>query len=181
MKFLFSHKNFYKIWHQQKYEIEDIYVSCFPLMLNVDSMTIVHLKWKSVDNLNTFLEANQSPSLPLIICVDFNIDTLQENALSRNYLNCISSNGYEVFAKSATREADISSTCLDHFVYQNINLLNCEILKNQVFSDHDPIILTFGLCSEPERKTTFLNTAFLKKSEHCRKLRRNSPGGNVGV
>ena len=48
---------------------------------------------KFVVNLNTFLEANQSPSFPLIICGDFNIDTLQENALSKNYLNCISSNG----------------------------------------------------------------------------------------
>ena len=119
-------------------------------------------KMKFVDNLNTFLETNQSPSFPLIICCDFNIDTLQENALSKNYLNCISSNGYEIFAKSATRETDTSSTCLDHFVYQNINLLNCEILKNQTFSDHDPIILTCGLCLEPEGKTTFRNTAFLK-------------------
>ena len=47
-------------------------------------------------------------------------------------------------------------------MYQNINLLNCEILKNQTFSDHDPIILTCGLCLEPEGKTTFRNTAFLK-------------------
>ena len=76
-----------------------------------------------------FSGSHPIPYLPLTFCGNFNIDTLQENALLKKYLNCILSNGYEVFAKSATRETDTSSTCLDHFVYQNINLLNCEILK----------------------------------------------------
>ena len=40
-----------------------------------------------IDQLDKFLEDNSSPSIPFVICGDFNIDISKVNQLSNNYLN----------------------------------------------------------------------------------------------
>ena len=38
----------------------------------------------------------------MILCGDFNIDIIQNNLLTQNYLNAISSNGYEISSNEPT-------------------------------------------------------------------------------
>ncbi len=56
----------------------------------------------------------------VVFCGDINIDTLSFNKFSSDYLNIIESNGFDFLVNKPTRVIQESSTCLDHFITQNI-------------------------------------------------------------
>ena len=51
------------------------------------------------------------------MCGYFIIDTRQNNLLVQNYMNIITSNGFEITRDEATRVTENTQTCLDHFIY----------------------------------------------------------------
>ena len=83
-----------------------------------------------IELLDGYLQGDTSATMPFIICGDFNIDTKSQNLISSNYVDIINSNGFSLFDSSdrPTRETDHSSTCLDHFIYQNIPSFKSNIL-----------------------------------------------------
>ena len=123
------------------------------------------------DKLEQFLEDNSTHSDPFIVCGDFNINTLQENQLTINYLNAINSNGFEYFASEPTRVSLTTSTCLDHFIYQNIANPNSTVLEQETISDHYPILLDWSIkqCKK-DISITFRDTSFLRKASKCREF-----------
>ena len=73
-----------------------------------------------VDTLDIFLEYFSESIDPIVICGDTNFDSLQEIDLTKNYKGCFASNGFVLNEAIPTRVVDNSSTCLNHFIFQNI-------------------------------------------------------------
>ena len=86
-------------------------------------------KLQFVNQLEDFLEGNNSTSEKVLTCGDFNLNTLQENQLSANYINSIISYGFEVFVIEATRVSATSSTCIDHFIYKNLSNARTKVMQ----------------------------------------------------
>ena len=128
-----------------------------------------------VEKLDNYLDENKSMDQPMILCGDFNIDIIQNNLLTKNYLNAISSNGYEISSNEPTRVTENTQTCLDHFIFQNIPLPVLNVLKYETISDHYPILFEWKLKREncydeiPYRDTSFLKTP-LKVSNFLQNL-----------
>ena len=136
---------------------------------------------KFVNELDKELERLAQYKKPIILTGDINIDTLQKNKLQQSYLNTIIANGFELLSKSATRMNDTSKTCIEHFIIRNLENPTIEVLDNECFSDHYPILLKSNfdikgaLSSNSFRDTSFLTKEnkmkdFLVKFE--KKLRR---------
>ena len=85
-----------------------------------------------VEKLDQFLVEKKFLSRPLIVCGDFNIDTMQ-NRLVQNYINITTSKGSDIISNQATRVIENTQTCLDHFKYQKKPFLvsNYSILKKK--------------------------------------------------
>ena len=66
---------------------------------------------------------------------------MQSNLLAQNYMNNISSNGFEIASNEATRVTDNSKTCLDHFIFQNISVPNSKVLNCEKITEYYPITL----------------------------------------
>ena len=120
-------------------------------------------KLRFIDTFENFLEENYSPSTPFIICGDINIDISKINQLSNNYMNCIFANGFELGDTKATRVTQTSNTCLDHFIYQNLNEAYQHTLEYQNFSDHFPVLLQWTPPSLKNEKTRLFVTLILSK------------------
>ena len=81
-----------------------------------------------VEKLDQFLVEKKILSRPLIVCGDFNIDTMQ-NRLVQNYINITTSNGSDIISNQATRVIENTQTCLDHFKYQKKPFLVSKLLN----------------------------------------------------
>ena len=118
-----------------------------------------------IELLDEYLQGNNSATMPFIICGDFNIDTKSQNLISSNYVDIINANGFSLFDSSdrPTRETDHSSTCLDHFIYQNIPSFKSNILFHQNIADHYPILASWLVndLDQTDTQCKFLNTKFI--------------------
>ena len=72
-----------------------------------------------IEKVDEYVEEFNSVSVPVVICGDFNIDTLTTNLVSSNYKNAIIGNGFEIQPENPTRVSENSKTCIDQFIYQN--------------------------------------------------------------
>ena len=69
---------------------------------------------------------------------------MKNNLLGRNYLNSITANGYCFSSPEPTRSTNECRSCLDHFIYQNLDKnVSVEVLEHRNFTDHNPVILTW--------------------------------------
>ena len=84
---------------------------------------------------------NNSTSEKVLICGDFNINTLLDNQLSTSYINSIISNGFEIFGIEPTRVSATSSTCIDHFIYKNLSDARTKVMQYEEIADHYPILI----------------------------------------
>ena len=98
-------------------------------------------KLEFVESFDRLLENSTEENVPLVICGDFNINVMEKNLVTRNFLNCICANGFEISDGTPTRVTTSFSTSKDHFVYQNIVDANVDVLQHQSFSDHSPITI----------------------------------------
>ena len=118
-----------------------------------------------IELLDEYLQGNTSATMPFIICGDFNIDTKSQNLISSNYVDIINANGFSLFDSSdrPTRETDHSSTCLDHFIYQNIPSFKSNILFHQNVADHYPILASWLVndLDQTDAQCKFRNTKFI--------------------
>ena len=118
-----------------------------------------------IELLDEYLQGNTSATMPFIICGDFNIDTKSQNLISSNYVDIINANGFSLFDSSdrPTRETDHSSTCLDHFLYQNIPSFKSNILLHQNIADHHPILASWLVndLDQTDAQCKFRNTKFI--------------------
>ena len=66
--------------------------------------------------------------------------------------------------KEPTRVTHSASTCIDHFVYQNIDVDTTEVLEYEDLSDHFPVSLRWRIKTEtkPPRPVSFGDTSFPK-------------------
>ena len=86
----------------------------------------------------------------------------------------IISNGFELSPESPTRVSTNSTTCIDHFIYQNINNPTVEVMEQENVSDHFPILLECKFKSdEKTSKSNFRDTSFLKNPSLVYEYRRN--------
>ena len=62
-----------------------------------------------------------------------------------------------------TRVTVNSSTCLDHFIFQNVSKSEICVLKNEEIADHYPTMLQWSIqTSSKSKKVAYRNTSFLK-------------------
>ena len=118
-----------------------------------------------IELLDEYLLGNTSATIPFIICGDLNIDTKSQNLISSNYVDIINANSFSLFDSSdrPTRETDHSSTCLDHFIYQNIPSIKSNILFHQNIADHYPILASWLVSDldQTNAQCKFRNTKFI--------------------
>ena len=115
------------------------------------------------NQLEDFLEMNNSTSEKVLICGDFNINTLLDNQLSVNYINSIISNGFEIFGIEPTRVSATSSTCIDHFIYKNLSDARTKVMQYEEIADHYPILIIWPVKQiSSDSIYTFRDTNFLK-------------------
>ena len=126
-------------------------------------------KLEFVDALDNFLSFKSSNKTPLIICGDFNINILEENLLTKNYSSVVDSNGFEIGPMEPRRVTMNSSTCLDHFIFQNVSKSEICVLKNEEIADHYPTMLHWSIrTSLKSKKVAYRNTSFLKNPSQVR-------------
>ena len=118
-----------------------------------------------IELLDEYLQGNTPATMLFIICGDFNIDTESQNLISSNYVDFINANGFSLFDSSdcPTREIDHSSTCLDHFIYQNIPSFKSNILFHQNIAHHYPILASWLVndLDQTDAQGKFRNTKFI--------------------
>ena len=120
-------------------------------------------KLEFIDALDNFLSDKSSNRTPILICGDFNINILEENLLIKNYLSVIDSNGFEIGPMEPTRVTEKSSTCLDHFIYQNLSESEISVLQEEEVADHYPTVFHWSIQTSSEsKKVAYRNTSFLK-------------------
>ena len=129
-------------------------------------------KLEFVDNLDNFLNDKSSNKTPVIVCGDFNINILEQNLLTKNYSNAIVSNGFEIGPMEPTRVTETSSTCLDHFIFQNVSKSKMIVLKNEEIADHYPTMFHWSIQTSFESKNVaYRNTSFLKNPSQVQNFR----------
>jgi len=92
-----------------------------------------------------------------IFCGDFNINTLNNNKNSHDYLSLVQSFDYTISADKPTRITNESSTCIDHIVYKMKpnDTINC-IINTFNISDHSSININMKLWNPHTVKTKIL-------------------------
>ena len=91
-----------------------------------------------VDNFDNFLNDKSANKTPFIFSGDFNINILEQNLLTKDYSSAIISNGFENGPMEPTRVRETSSTCLDHYIFQNKSKSKVIVLKNEEIAVHYP-------------------------------------------
>ena len=100
-------------------------------------------KVEFINLMDKFLENLSSSNKSVIICGNMNLDIMKNNLLRRNYLNSFTANGFCISSPESTRSTNEYSSCLDHFIYQNLDkYVSVEVLEHQNFTDHIPGFLT---------------------------------------
>ena len=97
---------------------------------------------------------------------DYNIDTLREKNQKQSYLDTITSNGLNLLIKCPTRVSHTFETCTDRVITRNLENPTINVLGDDCFSDHYPIILKtiFGLKTELSNYT-YRDMSFLTKED----------------
>ena len=102
-------------------------------------------KLKFAEKFDNFLNDLTFLNCPTVITGDFKIDTHVKNELQSNYLFLISFNDFELANLENTRQTSNSTTCLDHFIYQNFASPEFSVLTHKNFSDHYPILIKWPI------------------------------------
>ncbi len=119
-------------------------------------------KLQFLDNLDSCFETLPD-NIGIVFCGDLNVNTLDDNLITRKYLNSIDSNGFEFLLNQPTRATDESSTCIDHYITRNIMITRLYVMEAENFTDHYPIYLEFCHGSNGQAcEKVFRDTSFLK-------------------
>ena len=124
-------------------------------------------KVEFVNMMDKLLENLSSSNRSVNICGDMNLDIMKNNLLSRNYLNSIAANGFCISSPEPTRSTNKYSSCLDHFINQNLGkYVSVEVLEHQNFTDHNPVILTWRTSEDINKNDLILrDTSFVKNQD----------------
>ena len=117
--------------------------------------------------MDKLLENLSSSNRSVIICGYMNLDIMKNNLVSRNYLNSITANGFCISSPEPTRSTNEYSSCLDHFIYQNLGKhVSVEVLEHQNFTDHNPVILKWQTSEDINKNDLmFRDTSFVKNQD----------------
>ena len=125
-------------------------------------------KMTFIETLNKFLENENNPNTPTIVCGVFNIDVECKNLMVDTYLNSIVAYGFEFFCDNPTRVTETSSSSLDHFLFQNIKGVG-QVLQHQNFSDHYPVKFKFKIHkTTTNNEKVYRDTNFLSRPERAK-------------
>ena len=123
--------------------------------------------------LDEYLQGNTCATLPFIIRGYFKIDTKSQNLISSNYVDIINANCFSLFDSSdrPTRETDHSSTCFDHFIYQNIPSFISNVQFHQNIADHYSILASWSVndLDQTDAQCKFRKTKFIQACHACRR------------
>ena len=123
-----------------------------------------------VEHFELSLESLGCYKCPLMICGDLNINTLETNMLTGNYLEIFEGNGCMITSKDVTRVTNQSSTCIDHMIIRNFENYEFSVMQES-FPDHYPLSLSCRQKSVAKSKRVkYRNTAFLKNSMKIERL-----------
>lgn len=110
-----------------------------------------------------------------LIIGDINIDILNNNTVTQNYLNLLYSHGLKSTINKPTRETSMSRTCIDHIFLHENKFSKYEILPvifKTYITDHYSTILNIKLNHDNKVKTK-VNTVYKKIINYdmlCEKL-----------
>ena len=121
----------------------------FLLVMNVsvpmrlDKMAFLSILDKELESLTKYKH-------PIIITGDVNFDILKRIRQAKDYLCVSAANDFHLTNNALTRVSADTSSCIDHFVVQNIHELNVETLDH-CYTDQFPLLLDFSLLQNIER------------------------------
>ena len=123
-------------------------------------------KLKFVEKLDSFLNDLTSLNCPTVLTSDFNIDTYVTNQLQSNYLCTISPIDFELAKLETISETSNSTTCLDHFKYQNFASPEFSVQTLENILDHYPILMKWPINVDTEQNyLPFRDISFIKDQE----------------
>ena len=120
-----------------------------------------------VNVIDKFLENLSSSNKSVIICGDMNLDIIKNNLLSKKWFNSITANGFCISSAEPTRSINEYSSCLDHFIYQNLGKhISVEVLEHQNFTDHSPYILMWQTSEDINKNDLmFRDASFVRNQD----------------
>lgn len=118
-----------------------------------------------VDTLKDFLEQNRHRKNHMIIG-DMNLDILDCNDVSENYLNNYCELGYSSYINSITRPSEHDGTCIDHLFFKQDNISVKAYILEKVITDHHMIVADIGMIvnSKIKEEQFFVDTNKLKEN-----------------
>ncbi len=116
-----------------------------------------------IDAITKFLDVNKHGNNHFLVG-DFNINLLNSDIATNEYLNNLLDRGYIPYFNGVTRPNDLGGTCIDNiFVKSNIEKIRSFTYAN-VFTDHYPIFVALDLfpIKSMLKETYFINHNLIK-------------------
>ena len=107
-----------------KVGIEDLILSTVHNPPRSDKLLLIFELDKLLEHLTTKYDQ-------ILVCGDFNLDTLKADYIRSNYMNMIASNGYHFCIHEPTRVDSSSASCLDHFFVNGVRVINNKVSTDQ--------------------------------------------------
>lgn len=83
----------------------------------------------------------KNPKFHIILCGDFNIDILESNLLSQQFLTIIDSFHLHINIFTPTRTTSVSQSCIDNIITSFNPTMSCSQIVNIDITDHDAQLL----------------------------------------
>ena len=120
-------------------------------------------KQEVFDRLDCFVIGLRRKNIAVIVCGDFNIDVFRKNQLLEHYLQVHASIGFVQVVKQVTRVCETNQSCLDDFIIK-IQTLGVEVLEDQCFSDHFPVLFEWHMrVSNEANKNLYRDFPIIKR------------------
>ena len=140
-----------KLWEECTFEITIVELKKLPT--NFLSACVYRSPNSNTDRFLRLLESLFDLAIKenkvLVVCGDFNIDTLQTSSSTRDLKSALLTSNFKSLIHLPTRVTDHSSTCLDNFL-TNIPHINSTGVIQTDISDHYPIFVDLAIYN-PEK------------------------------
>ena len=115
-----------------------------------------------LENSDSFLEQILAERAPIIYC-EFNIVILANSLLKSEYLKVIEGTDFKILSNEPTRITQVSKTCIDHVITQNIKCI-VNALEQHSFFDRETLLITGNVKEKASNVTYYRICSFLKNT-----------------
>ena len=112
---------------------------------------------------DSFLEQILAERAPIIYCGEVNIVILANSLLKSEYLKVIEGTDFKILSNEPTRITQVSKTCIDHVITQNIKCI-VNALEQHSFFDRETLLITGNVKEKASNVTYYRNCSFLKNT-----------------